>query len=230
MIAITSIAPGHKNYDSQLKAIQSWKAVGYDVVSLNSEEEIEKLKDFTGVKFIKTSRHNKQIFGKPYVIVSALIDYLKEVKSEHSLIINSDIIIKDETGYTEKLKSMSENGIIVMNRRDFENDINNSILFEDGFDAFFINRKFLDVFPQTILCLGQCHWDYWLPYVSVINNVKIFRNREPYIFHVKHQVQYSKNNWYKTGEIFQGEVGLTKFRRVEELSGYTYKQIKTHLR
>jgi hypothetical protein len=77
MIAITSIAPGHKNYDSQLMAIESWITAGYEVVSLNAPEEISQLEAFKNVKFIPTVRHNKKIFGKPYVIVSAIIDYLK---------------------------------------------------------------------------------------------------------------------------------------------------------
>ncbi len=229
MLAITSIAPGHKNFDIQFKAIESWIKAGYEVVSLNSEEEIEALKEFKNVKFVSTYRHNKHMFGKPYVIVSAIIDYLKEVKSEHSLIINSDIIINDTENITESLKKRSEEGIIVMNRGDFQNDINLSKIYDKGFDAFFINGKHLEVFPQTILCLGQCHWDFWLPYIASMGGVKLIRLRKPYIFHVMHGVQYSVENWKITAEIFRTtEVFLLRYKNLQQSTAHAYHHIIKH--
>lgn len=229
MIAITSISPGHKNFDSQLAAIESWIKAGYNVVSLNSPEEIEQLSSFKNVKFVPTERHNKKIFGKPYVIVSAIIDYLKEVKSEYSLIINSDIIINDTCNYTDKLKALSNEGIIVMNRNDYNENIGNARIYNDGFDGFFINGKHLYSLPQTLLCLGQCHWDFWLPYSASINGVKIIRSKEPYIFHKTHNVQYSKDNWLRTAEIFRSEIGLLKYKNVGQVTALAYRHIKTHL-
>jgi hypothetical protein len=229
MIAITSIAPGHKNFDVQLTAIESWIKAGYEVVSLNAPEEIEQLKEFKNVKFIPTVRHNKKIFGKPYVIVSAIIDYLKEVKSKHSLIINSDIIINDPTNYTEKLKLLSEDGIIIMNRMDYDNDPSISKVYEDGFDGFFLNEKYLEAFPQTLLCLGQCHWDYWVPYVASISGVKTIRCSEPYIYHKRHNVQYSADNWKRTAEIFRSEIGMLKLREVGQVTRFVYRHIRNNL-
>ncbi len=229
MIAITSIAPGHKNFDNQQRAIQSWKDAGYKVISLNSEEEIEQLKDFD-VEFIPTKRHNKLIFGKPYVLVSAIIDYLKEIKSEYSLIINSDIIIKDSTGTTSKLKERSENGIIVMNRIDYVDDMAKGNIYDMGFDGFFINGKYLESFPQSILCLGQCHWDYWLPYVASINGVNILRQKEPYIYHKMHDIQYSRIDYKRTGEIFRAELGIFKLSDVGQVNNYVFRHIRTNLK
>jgi hypothetical protein len=229
MIAITSISPGHKNFDNQLKAVESWAKAGYEVVSLNSEEEIELLKDFKNVKFVRTLRHTKHMFGKPYVIISAIIDYLKEVKSEHSLIINSDIIINDVNNITESLKGKSESGVIVMNRGDYEQDINKSKTYELGFDAFFINGKHLEVFPQTILCLGQCHWDFWLPYIASIGGVKLIKLRKPYIFHATHNIQYSKDNWIRTAEIFRtSEKFLMRYKNIGQATAHAYNHIKKH--
>jgi hypothetical protein len=230
MIAITSIAPGHKNYDSQLTAIESWINAGYKVVSLNAPEEISQLTAFKNVKFVPTERHNKKIFGKPYVLISAIIDYLKEVKSEHSLIINSDIVINDTESITGKLKEWSEDGVIIMNRRDFDIDANNSKVYELGFDAFFINGKYLEVFPQSILCLGQCHWDFWLPYIASIGGVKLLNLNEPYIFHKTHNIQYSRENWRRTGEIVRAEIGMLKYSNVGQVSNMMYRHIKNSLR
>lgn len=230
MIALTSISPGHKNFESQKVAIDSWVRAGYEVVSLNVEDEIKELKDFPEVKFVSTFRHTKHIFGKPYITASALIDYIKEVKSKHTLLINSDIIIDDQLKYTENIKKISEDGIVIMNRRDFNNSHSEGIVYELGFDGFFINYKWIDVFPQTVLSLGQCFWDYWVPYSALTNRVKIFKLNEPYLFHKRHSVQYSVDQWRKTGEIFRAEMGLTKFTKIEQLSDYVYKQIRMNLK
>jgi hypothetical protein len=224
MIAITSISPGHKNYESQLNAIKSWIDAGYRVVSMNCKEEIEVLKDeFKDVEFVETLRHNKVLFGKPYIVASALIDYLKTQNDEYNLLINSDIIIN---GDTEKIKLLSKEQILIMNRGDFETDMSKSKVYELGFDGFFINRKFLDVFPQTILCLGQCFWDYWIPYSAIQAKVKVLTYREPYLFHKMHNAQYSADQWRKTGEIFRAEMGLMNFSKVGQMSDYVFKRIQ----
>ncbi len=228
MICITSISPGHKNFDKQFTAVESWIKAGYKVVSMNSPEEIEQLKEFKGVEFVATHRHNKQLFGKPYVIASALIDYLRDKNEEYSLIINSDIIIQ---GDTEPIKKLSKEGVVIMNRMDFNLTIDEPgvKVFPDGFDGFFINRKFLDIWPQTILCLGQCFWDYWIPYNVVTNGVKLFRYDVPYLYHKKHNTQYSSEQWERTAEIFKAEMNLKAFTKAGQLSDYVFKRIKISL-
>lgn len=228
MIAITSISPNHKNFERQKVAVESWIDAGYKVVSLNCNEEIKQLKGFIGVKFIPTFRHTKSIFKRPHITASALIDYLREQNEEFNLILNSDIIIN---GDTEKLKTLSNDGVIIMNRLDFNNSIDevNIKYFEGGFDGFFINKKFLHIFPQTILSMGQCFWDYWIPYNVIEAGERLYKFNEPYLYHQKHNTQYSSEDWKKTGEIFRSEVGLMAFNRVEQLSDYTFKKIKLSL-
>lgn len=225
MIAITSISPNHKNFDRQRAAVKSWIDAGYRVVSLNCEEEIKELTGFEGVEFIATHRHNKSMFGRPHVIASAFIDYLREQKEEFNIILNSDVII---SGDTEKLKDLSKSGVVIMNRRDFNYQIDeiNTTVFEGGYDGFFIHRKYLSLFPQTILCMGQCFWDYWIPTCVINAGAKLYNFKESYLFHQRHNTQYSPEQWKKTGEIFRAEMGLMSFNRVEQLSDYTFKKIK----
>jgi hypothetical protein len=183
MIAITSISPGHKNFENQFNAIESWINVGYKVISLNSKEEIEKLSDFKNVEFVETTRTNERLFEKPYVLVSAIIDHLKTREEEYFLIINSDIVINDYLNFTENLKDISKKGIIIMNRSDYSEDIGVAKRYDLGFDGFFINKKWLHIFPQSVLCLGQCFWDFWVPYQAILSGVDIYKLNEPYLFH-----------------------------------------------
>lgn len=236
MICITSISPNHKNYDVQMRAVKSWIDHGYKVVSLNSETEIKELTAFEKlVKFIPTKRTNEVLFKRPYVLISSIIDYIKDSGEEYSLIINSDIIIEDRLSFTEEIKRISSEGIIVMNRHDFNDNTDNSKVYELGFDGFFINKKWLSIFPQSILCLGQCHWDFWLPYICVLSKVTIFRLNEPYLFHKSHPVQYSVENWKNTSDIFQAELGpidrnIKKLKSPEMVADYVYKQIRLHFK
>jgi hypothetical protein len=230
MIAITSISPSHANFQSQFDAINSWIEAGYKVVSLNSKEEIEALKGFVEVDFVETSRTNEVLFKKPYVLISAIIDYAKELDEECVLIINSDVIIKDSGNQAEYLKSISKEGIVIINRYDFENDLSEGKKYEQGFDGFFINKKWLHIFPQSVLCMGQCFWDFWIPYQSILSKVPVFKIQEPYLYHRSHGAQYSTENWLATGEIFRGEVScrekkIAGFRDVSRMSSYVFQKI-----
>lgn len=236
MIAVTSVAPGHKNFDNQLIAVKSWVDNGYKVISLNNPDEIPQLSLFKKhVTFVETIRTNEVMFKKPYVLISAIIDYIKQSGEEHALIVNSDIIINDKLKFTNEIKRISEGGVIVMNRRDFNDTMDNSKMYELGFDGFFINKKWLNIFPQSVLCLGQCHWDFWVPFVCATFGVKIFKLNEPYLFHKPHAVQYSVEDWNGTGEIFRAECGRIDkaayhHKRPDQISTYAYNKIKSNFR
>lgn len=216
-IAITSIAPGHKNFETQQKAIQSWIDFGLTVVSLNHPDEIEKLqKQFKNVEFVPTIRTNELLFSKPYPTVSAIIDHLKTRSESVFYIINSDIIIFDSWDLKDSINKKAEKGLVIIERFDYEDkygtDFNNfktATRNEGGFDCFVIHKKFLHIFPQTVLCLGQCFWDYWVPYQGILHKVPIYRAgsaSEAFIFHKKHDVQYSDTNHQTTANIFRSEV------------------------
>lgn len=212
MIAITSISPVHIHGDHQQNCIQSWINAGYEVHSLNHRDEIERIKEFyPQVKFFPTHRTHLKTLGKPYVIISALIDHAKEQKDDHYLLINSDIEIYDKDSVTtNNLKRWSEDGIIVIHRQDYDQDINYFRQYVDGIDGFFLNKKWLDVYPQTLLCMGQCFWDYWMPWIPIRQNVKVFTPSAPYLFHKMHNAQYSPDNWKKFGKIMMTETGMDK--------------------
>lgn len=207
MIAITSLSPSHKNFENQRIAVSSWIDHGFKVISLNSEAEIEALKEFSDVDFVRTTRTNEVLFNRPYVTISAIIDHLKTIHDEdHFLILNSDLIIKDSGKTTEYLKEISENCVTVIHRCDFNDKLHEHKVYELGFDGFFIHKKWLNIFPQSVLCLGQCFWDFWLPYQCVLANVPVYKLKEPYIYHKRHAIQYTTQEWMSTGYIFCGEV------------------------
>lgn len=226
MIAITSISPGHRlGTEHQQACIKTWFDAGYKVYSLNAADEVEGLKPlYPDVEFIATRRHHKKLMGRPYVIVSAILDFAAETGADHTLILNSDIEIANNPAITDKLKGTSEQGVIYMHRVNYDTDKATGKMYMEGVDGFFINKKWLDIFPQSQLCLGQCFWDYWLPFaVTKEKGVNLYRLRENYLFHKNHPQQYSHREWEYTGEIFRVENKLFHLRQAGQVSNSVYK-------
>lgn len=202
MIAVTSLAPGHKNKDNQKKAIDSWKAAGFTVYSINSTEEIDKLKEYD-IEFVMTTRTGENEYGKPYVRLDAFRDFIK--KHGDALIINSDILI---TGDIKSAIEKTKEGVLTLQRYDYDQDQKKCTLFRSGYDAFYITKEIANLLPDTKLALGQCHWDYWLPMVLINKSIKLFTSKNIVIMHKKHELQYDFDSWTKTGRIFCKELGL----------------------
>lgn len=214
MIAVTSLAPGHKNKDNQKKAIQSWKDAGFTVYSINSIEEVSLLQEYQ-VEFVMTTQSGQDIYGKPYVKLDAFRDFIKEYGD--ALILNSDILI---TGDIKAAIEKSKEGALILNRYDYDEDLSKYKIFKSGFDAFYITKKVAQILPDTKLALGQCHWDYWLPMVLIMNSVRIFTSKNVLIMHKKHDLQYNLASWEKTGQIFCRELGLKGNERYESMRAH----------
>lgn len=222
MIAITSIAPNHRN--NQLNAVNSWLNYGLRVVSLNHPDEIKELKDiYKGVEFIPTERTMQALFGKKYVAINALIDYAKGLNEEVYLFINSDIVIIDKHDIIKRAKEKSKEGVVYAKRHDYTEENNEVKKYEYGIDAFFIHKNYLNIFPQSIYCLGQTFWDYWVPYRAIKEGVKIFEVQEPFIYHKIHPFQYKMEDWKKIGKYFIWENDLERFNNVGKMSQYVYQ-------
>lgn len=221
MIAVTSLAPGHKNKDNQKAAIQSWKDAGFKVYSINSTEEIEKLQDYD-VAFLITTSTGENEYAKPYVRFDAFRDFVK--KHGDALVINSDILI---TGEIKTAIENAKTGMLMLSRYDYDEDMTKAKMFRSGFDAFYLRKEHAVLIPDTRLALGQCHWDYWLPMTMLNNRVSLFTAKRIIIMHKKHDLQYSMESWYNTAHIFMRELGFQG--RPEYASTAAYNKITARL-
>ena len=216
MICITSISPN--NIQRQQMALNTWMAFKHKIISFNCKSEIEVLKSmFSNVEFIEVKKTGQKLYGKPYVFINDLVDYAKE---HECLLINSDILINNI------IPKPNPNECIVLNRRDIKDyNYHNATLLQSGYDAFYLTPNTAKLLPKTDLALGQCHWDYWLPYMMAKNRVKLITYRRPLIYHEVHPVQYSHESWVKTAEIFRKETGLEG--SLEEVSTQALKFIRS---
>lgn len=228
MYALTSISPKHTNNDIQLKAIESWIDLGMKVFSFNTPNEVELLQDkYKNVTFITTYRTAESTFVKPYVYVNAILDWAKEQKYNHFCIINSDIELKTDKDTIDRIKKYMEDNIVMCNRVNYDNDYQGN-LFLDGIDVFFIHRKYLNLYPQSMYTLGNTHWDYWIPYTATQKGIQVIFVKQDIAYHKNHAAQYNQDAWLKMGRFFQWENGLYQFNTTQgigNMSKFVYNFI-----
>jgi hypothetical protein len=211
MIACTSISPKHANNDIQLKAVDSWHNLGLKVYSFNCKAECDLLAPlYPNVTFIETSRTMEHHFSKPYVQINAIFDWCKEQEDNKLCLINSDIELVTDKETIGRIDSAMDEKMLMCNRVNYDTEYKGSQYLQ-GIDVFFIHKKYLHLYPQTIFCLGQCHFDYWIPFTASKNGVEVQFIRQDIAFHKNHNVQYSEDNWNKTGRYFMWNNDLYQF-------------------
>lgn len=227
MIAITSISPNHINAGIQQKAIDSWVKLGMEVYSINSKKECEILEPiYTGVKFLQTVRTMEKTYGRPHVNISAIIDACKEMQGDEFCIINSDIELTESVSLANVSKEILNN-LVIANRINHNGDYKGNTYLA-GFDVFFIHRRFLDLFPQSMHAMGMTFVDYFIPYTATQNGVQVVIIEQPFAYHLNHAAQYSKDMWLKSGRFFLWENMLYQFndtKDVGKMSNFVYNYI-----
>lgn len=212
MIAITSISPNHRNNDIQAKSVASWIDLGFIVYSLNVLDEVHILmrKDcYKKVNFIAVPEllTTKSIFGKPYVKINTLLNFGLSCNSEVFALINSDIELYDSSETLLFIESTVRRGSFVYaSRFDYNNSINeNKSPIAYGIDVFFFNKKNARLLPQNDFSMGQCWWDYWLPYTMIKNEIESIGIEAPFAYHKSHEIQWNESQWSIAKQFFLNE-------------------------
>lgn len=229
MICLTSISPTHTNKDIQSVAVKSWMDLGMQVYSFNTLSECKMLSPlYPGVNFIETNRTMEHTFGKPYVSVSAIFDWCKGQKEVNYCLINSDIELRTNKQTVERIEmQLSGNKLVLANRVNYSATASGG-RFLSGIDVFFLSKNNIKHFPQTLFCLGQCHFDYFIPYYSAKMGFEVIFLAQDIAFHKEHVTQYSKDNWTKTGHHFIYLLDLYQFsNQVGKASTHAYNYIYT---
>jgi hypothetical protein len=222
-IIATSLAPG--NEDIQRAAIESWRTNGFEVVSLNSKNEIEKIKRFyEGTSFIEVSRTADYIFGKPYIFLNDIIDFLGASEASLCGIVNSDIIMAIDPSIKAGLLSEArDRSLVYASRLEVQSlcDLNGSI-YTGGFDMFFFSPDLCNRMPHSLASMGVTWWDYWFPLFAALKGYSLKKICSIIGYHVSHPSNWSNEQWTFMGlHIAQAlyysrnEFGLDHFEKFE---------------
>jgi hypothetical protein len=194
----TRIVNGHDfGIAYQRACIASWIAAGFDVISLNPENEIAELRKYDyPINYLVSPNPRPKIF-----------EFLKEASrspSDLTGIINADCLLLNYPGFVQGVLSGARDGLVMLERVNI--DPNNLLPTGQtclGFDAFFFNKTHasqLTIDPD--LAVGQPWWDYWLPMEFAISGVKLLRPQSPLIFHLDHEQGWSQARWLHYGRKF----------------------------
>ncbi|MCO6412060.1 MAG: sulfotransferase [Thiogranum sp.] len=188
---ITSIAP--RGLDKQKRAIRSWQELGFEVLSLNTQKEIDRLKEeFPGVNFIKATRDGSGITGKPHVYIDDMLAALRKTGRGTVGIVNSDIILRAQPGLTDYLNQEACGSFLYASRIDIDQPEDTAgKVYHRGFDVFFFDRSVIEKIPATNFMLGMPWWDYWIPLAPLLSGVPVKRIDTPLGYHVWHATNYS---------------------------------------
>jgi tetratricopeptide (TPR) repeat protein/glycosyltransferase involved in cell wall biosynthesis len=199
ILIATSLAP--HAIELQRKAVKSWLKLGFEVVSLNSPEEITVLKDkFPCITFHAVKRNGKKRFGKPYVYFDDFLRFFQTKDYAVYGIVNSDIHLKANKTICSFLKSEAVGSLIYGSRLDVHNLENfQGDFYLNGFDFFFFDRSILGIYPESIVSIGVTWWDYWAVLIPALNNVTIKNIITPFAYHVKHENRWNPKQWHYVG-------------------------------
>lgn len=194
IVLVTSIAP--KNLSNQRQAIASWIENGFHIVSCNSKNEIWQIqKDFPQVEFVEIHRDAQSTMGRPCPYIYDMLQILKKRIKTVGGIINSDIHLRNFNQHIyEYLYQEAQEKVIFMRRHDIDKiedaSFLRSTMFLGGIDVFLFHKDMIDVIPDDDMILGQIMWDYWLPIMWNMHQIKVKEFINPVTFHVRHSVQW----------------------------------------
>lgn len=224
MIAITSVSPTHIYAEAQQEAINSWVNLGFKCYSFNNKSEIVLLqKKYKNIEFIETDRTMDVSFGKPYVSISAMIEWAKTQDDDLFCLINSDIELAPDKALLNRIAKKSESAVVLSNRYDYTKSKKKLTQYLAGIDVFFLNKKHLSIYPPSLFCMGQCFWDYFIPFVALRNDYEVVMMDNKFAIHHLHPAQYSHESWAKTARIFILENNLNfSEANIEQMSDLVF--------
>lgn len=208
---LTSIFPDR--IDQQQYAVDSWSNLGFRVISVNNDDEIQSVAGFfPDVEFIQVHRcANKRVGSRIYL--KEIFSSIQTLPGEIFGIVNSDIFFKAGFDFVDFLRCHATKSMVFGSRFDvaaIESEKKDE--YSLGFDFFFFDRDILELYGESVFCLGKPVWDYWFPLIAMINGKVVKRIISPVAFHVIHE-----NSW-QLSEIsyFWGKMIEEVFAKVKE--------------
>jgi hypothetical protein len=172
------------------ECVRSWRRAGFDVVSLNSAEEIDVLR---GLDY---EAEFAQIGGaRP-----SIGDFLNAIRSSGrpvAGIINADIFLSNDAALLDAIADRSAGGMTMIERINID-PVNLRPTGRScyGFDAFFFRTDLIaQIDIEHEFLFGQPWWDYWFPLAYVAGGGKLMTVTAPLLFHLDHTQGWIQQQW-----------------------------------
>lgn len=180
--------------DYQIGCVRSWKAAGFNVVSINPAPEIEQLKKH---RFPVTYLASDNPRPKIYEFINAAL------RSESELvgITNADCFFLGYPEFVRNILRRSREGLVMIERVNIDPvDLIPTGQTCLGFDCFFFSKSHAaQISIDDELSVGQPWWDYWFPLEFARSGIKRFRPRSPFVVHLDHKQGWSQARYLHFG-------------------------------
>jgi hypothetical protein len=167
------------------ECVRSWRRAGFDVISLNSAQEIEALVgQGYAVEYLKVSR------DRP-----AIDDFLAAIRGSQAAvagIINADVLLVAEPDLLAAACD-SADGMTLIERINIDPDsLRPTGRSCFGFDAFiFATAPLSRIERGEEFLFGHPWWDYWFPIAYVAAGGSLRTIKAPVLFHLQHQQKWN---------------------------------------
>jgi hypothetical protein len=175
----------------QNACINSWREAGLRVVSLNSESEIQQLKE-RGLPVEYVSNGSQSDRSR----IAGLLSLIAESDEPVAGIINADCLLIHYRDFVGAISRAAQNSIVLFERLNINPDtMRPTGAHCDGFDAFFFDTRFIgDLKSSSPWRIGQTYWDYWFPLMLIYAGAKL-KTSVAGLVHVNHDVRWLWANW-----------------------------------
>jgi len=168
--AVSSLSPN--NLSRQVQCIESWITSGFNVVLLQTRNEIEAYQHLVPrVKFIESTTERPLIRDM----------------AKHGIIINSDCEMRGAGPSKIELNSVYLRWNYYEGRASREE--------EWGLDACYVDYRTL---PEDFTFqIGKPFWDYAIPAIFLNKNIPYRVNHIPWLHHLKHELNWTRDDWHE---------------------------------
>jgi hypothetical protein len=181
--------------DYLAECVQSWRRADFDVVSLNSAEEIE------AVSRLDLDVELRRISGSRPTIAEFL-GTIRASESPVAAIINADVFMANHSGLLNAVAERGAGCMIMLERINIEpSSLRPTGQSCNGFDAFIFHTEPLARIGLDFEFLfGQPWWDYWLPLAYAAAGGKLMKVKDPILFHLDHPQKWNQGQWIANGQ------------------------------
>ena len=194
-VAVTSLSPNR--FDRQSICLNSWRKMGLEIVSVNSQAEIDSMRDHYPVaKWIPA-----EFDSTPKI--NSLLD-VSASEDLPILLINADIEIYGDQSRLLDLVECRNNAIGI--RHNYETHPGAATREAWGLDAFLVYPEQVPNLSRTGFTIGKPMWDYWLPWeLEQLRECEWIT--EPYFFHASHPIAWTQQESTAAHEAFAKQFG-----------------------
>jgi Sulfotransferase domain len=194
----TSIKPptGERELSYLRKCLISWRAAGFNPISINGPAETEQLRGFD----LPVAFHATAADGEPRI--GAILDAIRASEARLAGIINSDCKIVNYPGLVANLKAQMDGAVVLARRVDLGLDFRPTTQ-HGGFDAFFFDTK---VIPRDDcgFSIAEPWWDHWFPLACEMSGARLETLAVPLLTHIAHPAQRGDQTFIRAGRRFWG--------------------------